>query len=96
MRAVLLGLAVAVALASTVRAEPKAAFFQYFPPQDCSASEFRVMEWRDDARQSPMRCVSRQEVLKAALPECKAGQFVMFDGKAFLCSEAPASAKAAR
>jgi len=59
----------------------------FFPPADCSAKELRIVVWQDGA--SSTRCATAQEILKLALPGCKAGQQVIFDGNAFACKELP-------
>jgi hypothetical protein len=65
-----------------------------FPPADCSAKELRVVVWRDG--DSTTRCTTAQEILKLALPGCKSGQQVIFDGNAFACKTPPkAGGKAA-
>ncbi|MEI9803523.1 MAG: hypothetical protein WDN48_02370 [Pseudolabrys sp.] len=72
--------------ATAQAAEPQGAYM-LFPPADCSAKELRIVAWRDG--DSTTRCASAQDILKLALPGCKAGQQVIFDGNAFVCKDAP-------
>jgi hypothetical protein len=60
--------------------------FMVFPPADCSANELRVIAWRDGA--SSTQCATGQQILKLALPGCKAGQHIEFNGNDFVCSGA--------
>jgi len=59
--------------------------YTLFPPADCSAQEPRAIVWRDT--DSATRCITGQDLLKLALPGCKAGQQVVFDGSAFVCKD---------
>jgi hypothetical protein len=61
--------------------------FMVFPPADCSATEPRVITWQDGA--TTTRCATAQEILRLALPGCRAGQHVLFDGSSFVCEGTP-------
>lgn len=61
--------------------------FLMFPPADCSATELRVIAWQDGAPSTT--CVTAKQILKLALPGCKSGQQVIFDGGDFVCRDAP-------
>lgn len=59
-----------------------------FPPvttdnQECAAGEMRVLSWARGNRST--MCLTGQEVLKLAIPNCLQGQQVAFDGVSFLC-----------
>jgi len=63
-----------------------------FPPANCSASERKVIAWQDGAPNT--YCLSGQEVLSLALPDCTDGQQVVFrQGEAgvFVCEQPVAS-----
>jgi hypothetical protein len=61
-----------------------------FPPEDCSEADAGAVMWKDG--DTATRCASPQDLLKLALPGCKAGQHIVFDGKAFICDGAASSA----
>jgi hypothetical protein len=66
-----------------------------WPPDGCSAKEPRVATWQNGTK-TGTRCMSAQEILRLALPDCKAGQLVMFDGENFACKDAMHAAKTAQ
>jgi len=49
-----------------------------FPPANCSADQLKVMAWQDGAPTT--YCVSGQDVLALALPNCSDGQHVVYHG----------------
>jgi hypothetical protein len=61
----------------------------FFPPEECSQTQARAIFWTDD--DATTRCVTPQQILKLALPGCKAGQQVVFDGNDFACKNAAVS-----
>ena len=61
-------------------------------PSGCSETEPRVLLWQN--RTDSTVCIKPQELLKAMLPGCKAGQQVFYDGKAFACADPAKPAKA--
>jgi hypothetical protein len=63
--------------------------YMLFPPANCSATELRIIVWQDGA--SSTRCATGQQILRLALPGCKAGQHVEFNGDDFVCAGAPVS-----
>lgn len=57
-----------------------------FPPvtmenKECTAGEMRVLSWANGNKST--MCLSGQEVLKLAIPNCLEGQQVVFDGVKF-------------
>jgi hypothetical protein len=80
-------LLLAVLVCAPAQAAEHQGAYMLFPPADCSAKELRVVIWRNG--DSTTRCASAQELLKRALPGCKAGQQVIYDGNAFSCKDAP-------
>jgi hypothetical protein len=61
---------------SGVSAEASTTNSTVFPPDHCSANELRVIAWRDSAPST--YCVSGQEVLRLALPNCGDGERVVY------------------
>ena len=56
-----------------------------FPPEDCSDTEFRSMSWKTG--HGSTRCLTGQEVLALALPNCQEGQKVVKRGDEFVCED---------
>jgi len=73
----------------------KDASVTYWPPEGCPKSTAGIATWQEGTK-TGTRCITAQELLKLALPNCNAGQYVMFDGHAFVCENPPTPRAAER
>jgi hypothetical protein len=54
-----------------------------FPPDNCNTTERRVLSWQDGTEAT--YCLTGQDILKLAVPNCAANQHVVYDGTNFIC-----------